>query len=275
MFFNHQQIMKNEANQLKTPITYYGGKQNMVSHILPKFPSHHTYIEPFFGGGAVFFAKEPSKSEIVNDINHRLVTFYKVLKYDFEELEKLVDESFHSRMQHSESSLIYKSQKDEIQNPISCAWSVWMQTNMSYTSKIGGGFAYDKKGSTALRTFNKKNAFTEAYKTRLKKVTIECYDVLKVIKAYDSPDSFFYLDPPYVSSDQGHYGGYTLDDFRNLLDACTKMEGKFLLSSYPEELLLEYRQKHQWKSDDHQKAIAINGKKKEKKVKMECLTWNF
>lgn len=266
--------MKNETS-LKTPITYYGGKQNMLSHILPKFPAHISYIEPFFGGGAVFFGKEPSKAEVINDINHRLVTFYKVLKYDFEELEKLVDETFHSRKQHAESSLVYKSDKDEIHNPISCAWSVWMQTNMSYTSKIGGGFAYDKKGSTALRNFNKKNAFTDAYKTRLKKVTIECYDVLKVIKAYDSPDSFFYLDPPYVSSDQGHYGGYTLGDFKLLLDACANMEGKFLLSSYPEELLMEYRQKFAWKSEDHKKLVSINGKRQDKKVKTECLTWNY
>lgn len=264
-----------QAFNLKTPVTYYGGKQNMLRHILPKIPPHHTYIEPFFGGGAVFFSKPPSKAEVINDINHRIITFYKVLKYDFEELERLIDETFHSRSQHKESTEVYKSQLEEIKDPVLCAWSVWMQTNMSFSSKIGSGFGYDKKGSCPLRHFNKKNLFTEAYKIRLKKVTIECYDVLKIIKAYDSPDAFFYLDPPYVSSDQGHYSGYTMEDFKNILDACANMKGKFLLSSYPEEILLEYRKQFGWKFEDHQKIIAINGKKQEQKMKTECLTWNY
>ncbi|MCA0229900.1 MAG: DNA adenine methylase [Bacteroidetes bacterium] len=63
--------------EMKTPITYYGGKQQMLSHILPKIPTHKIYVEPFFGGGAVFFAKPPSEAEIINDINHRLTTFYR------------------------------------------------------------------------------------------------------------------------------------------------------------------------------------------------------
>ena len=265
----------NETLKLKTPISYYGGKQNMLTHILPKIPAHVTYVEPFLGGGAVFFSKAPSQAEVINDINNRLITFYKVLKYDFEDIQALIDETFHSRAQHSESSSTYKSQKEEVNDPLFCAWSVWLQTNMSFSCKIGGGFGYDRKGSSPLRLFNKKNSFTELYQNRMRKVTIECYDVLKVIKAYDSPDTFFYLDPPYVSSDQGHYSGYTKEDFINLLDACTRMQGKFLLSSYPEEALLQYREKFGWRSEDHQKLIAISGKREGKKVKTECLTWNY
>src|SRR5215217_5389469 len=164
--------MKQEIN-LKTPITYYGGKQNMIRHILPLIPDHHTYVEPFFGGGAIFFAKQPSQAEVVNDINNRLITFYKVLKYDFEEIEKRVDETFHSRAQHKSSDDFYDSQATDITDPIACAWSVWVQTNMSFGSSIGGGFGYDRKGKCPYRLYNKKNRFTDAYKERLKKVTIE------------------------------------------------------------------------------------------------------
>ena len=46
--------------KLRTPVTYYGGKQRMLNEILPKIPVHACYVEPFFGGGAVFFAKPPS-----------------------------------------------------------------------------------------------------------------------------------------------------------------------------------------------------------------------
>ncbi|WP_374760323.1 hypothetical protein [Dyadobacter diqingensis] len=96
-----------------------------------------------------------------------------------------------------------------------------------------------------------------------------------MIRAYDGPDSFFYLDPPYVSSDQGPYKGYTMDDFKALLDACVNMKGKFLLSSYPEKLLMKYRNAYGWKTENHEKTLAVDGRRKESKTKVECLTWNY
>ena len=260
--------------EMKTPISYYGGKQNMLPAILPKIPEHTIYVEPFFGGGAVFWGKKPSQVEIVNDINNRLITFYKVLKYDFEELASKADETFHSRGQHKESGLVYKSQADEITDPLACAWSVWVQTNMSFATQIGSTFGYDRSGSSALRLYNKKKSLTDVFQERMKRVTIESYDALKVIKTYDSPDTFFYLDPPYVSSDQGHYTGYAVDHFKALLDVCANMKGKFLLSSYPESLLMEYRSQYNWKTEDHEKTLAV-GPRKVPKKKIECLTWNF
>ena len=68
---------------LKTPISYYGGKQNMLKEILPRIPEHTIYTEAFFGGGAVFFAKPPVKSETINDTNNMVVNFYDVLKLDY------------------------------------------------------------------------------------------------------------------------------------------------------------------------------------------------
>ncbi|AYQ31365.1 DNA adenine methylase [Runella sp. SP2] len=260
---------------LKTPITYYGGKQMMLPAILPKIPAHTLYVEPFFGGGAVFFAKEPSEAEVVNDINHRLTTFYRALKYDFEDLQHKIDETFHSRAQHAEAWEQYDASKEDIQDALALAWSVWVQTNMSFGSMIGAGFGYDRAGKCALKLFNKKNGFTDAYKDRMKRVTIESYDVLKVIKAYDTPDTFFYLDPPYVSANQGHYAGYSDDDFRKLLDACASMKGKFLLSSYPESILADYIAQHGWNAEQHEKTLAVDGRREKTKKKIECLTWNY
>lgn len=129
---------------LKTPITYYGGKQMMLPQIIPKIPPHKTYIEPFFGGGAIFWGKEPSDAEVVNDLNSNLITFYKVLKYDFDGLKTMVDETFHSRAQHKEADDIYENpgEKDDLRT----AWAVWVQTNMSFGSMIGAGFGYDRNG---------------------------------------------------------------------------------------------------------------------------------
>jgi len=75
----------------------------------------------------------------------------------------------------------------------------------------------------------------------------------------------------------GHYDGYTLDDFENLLKACSKIEGKFLLSSYPSDILTEYVNKYNWKSEHYKATVSVgyspNGKPK--KPKVEVLTYNY
>lgn len=87
--------MKSQT-KLKTPVTYYGGKQRLLKHILPLFPEHVQYVEPFIGGGAVYFAKQPSKAEVINDIKIEVVNFYKVLKNDFAKLNKMIQSTLHS-----------------------------------------------------------------------------------------------------------------------------------------------------------------------------------
>ncbi len=78
------------TKKIKTPISYYGGKQMMVKSILPLIPEHEIYTEAFFGGGAVYWAKDPSKCEVINDVNMNIVNFYEVLKHSYFELRKKV-----------------------------------------------------------------------------------------------------------------------------------------------------------------------------------------
>jgi DNA adenine methylase len=61
---------------LKTPVSYYGGKQQLATIILGLIPNHRLYCEHFLGGAAVFFAKEPSPVEVINDTNGQLINFY-------------------------------------------------------------------------------------------------------------------------------------------------------------------------------------------------------
>ena len=75
---------------MKTPITYYGGKQKLLPVILPLIPIHKTYTEPFVGGGAVFWAKPKSRTEVINGSNRELINFYECAKNDFVDLEKLI-----------------------------------------------------------------------------------------------------------------------------------------------------------------------------------------
>lgn len=66
-------------------IPWIGGKSRLARHILPLFPSHTCYCEPFTGGAALFFLKEPSKVEVLNDINLDLVNLYRVVQHHLEE----------------------------------------------------------------------------------------------------------------------------------------------------------------------------------------------
>ena len=91
---------------------------------------------------------------------------------------------------------------------------------------------------------------------------------MKLIQSLDSPETFFYIDPPYVGAHQGHYGGYTQEHFNQLLDTLSRLQGKFILSSYPNDILDKYRKKYGWSINDIQ--VRKSGK-----AKVEALTYNY
>ncbi|WP_250632110.1 DNA adenine methylase [Rhodoflexus caldus] len=258
---------------MKTPITYYGGKQKLAREIVSMMPKHEQYVEPFFGGGAVFFAKPPSNHEVINDLNGDVINFWQVLKTDFSKLKTKIDATLHSESQHRLAKEILKTVKGD---KVARAWAFWVQTNMSFTAKIGGGFAFDNLGQTTKRIKNKSENFTKELSDRLRRVEIFCRDAVDLIKLKDSKTTFFYCDPPYVSSEQGHYKGYTEADFKNLLDALARIKGKFLLSSYNETILRKYKAKYGWKQKKKTQIISAHKDRlKNVKYKVEVLTWNY
>lgn len=257
---------------MKTPITYYGGKQNLVKEILPLIPEHNLYCEPFVGGAAIFFAKPKSKMEVINDLNGHVVNFYRVCATEFEVLRMLIQQTPHSRQMHRESDFVLKN--PEAFSTIKRAWAFWVQTNMSFASKMFAGYAYERlSDKTVKRTFNKKLNFNKEIFHRLSLTDIESNDALKVIASRDTPNSFFYIDPPYYNSDCGHYKGYTLEHFTELLALLGKLQGKFLLSSYPSEALTEHTGLNKWNTHTITKKVAISSKTN--KIKIEVLTSNY
>lgn len=257
---------------LTTPITYYGGKQKMVRHILPLIPKHSLYCEPFVGGGAVFWAKEPSAVEVINDLNQHVVNFYRICQREFGMLRVMIQSTPHSRAMHREAGrmLDYPEQY----SALSRAWAFWVQVTQGFSGQIGKGFGYERKtNKTSLKIHHKRNRFGREFKDRLNLVQIECNDALTVIKSRDCEGAFFYIDPPYFNSDCGHYSGYSEADFRALLDLLCNIKGRFLLSSYPSDLLKEYADKMSWKEKRFQAAVAVT--QHTKKQKVEVLTANY
>jgi DNA adenine methylase len=101
---------------------------------------------------------------------------------------------------------------------------------------------------------------------------IDSEDAIKNIKRFDRKTTFFYIDPPYYNSRCGPYKGYTIDDFKILLETLIDIKGKFLLSSYPSEILNEYIEKGNWNSKEYIKNKYSNAGKNNKR---EVLTANY
>ncbi|QTE23321.1 DNA adenine methylase [Polaribacter cellanae] len=258
----------------KTPITYYGGKLNLLSEILPLIPKHSIYTEAFFGGGAVFFAKEPVESEIINDTNNMVVNFYEVIKTDFDWLKTRIQATPFSRASYTVALSIYRM--PHLFNKKQQAWAFYVGTNFGFACQIGS-WGYDKYGKQAKKLLNKKMSFNKEIFKRLESTQIECNDACKVIKARDSVDTFHYIDPPYFNSCQSFYSGYSEKHFKQLLTTLEGIEGKFLLSSYPSEILTKYIERNGWYSKQFDKPLSakksVAGEKRKRKT--EVLTANY
>ena len=259
---------------MKTPISYYGGKQKLVATILPLIPPHTLYCEPFIGGGAIFFAKDPSEVEVINDTNRELINFYRVVQNDFVSLEKEVRISLHSRSLHRDAQVINAA--PHLFPEVKRAWAIWVLSTQSFSSNLDGPWGYDKgKNVTSKKVSNKRTSFTEDLAIRLQNVQIECTDALRIIASRDTPESFFYCDPPYYNSDCGHYDGYTIDDFEALLKLLASIQGKFLLSSYNSPLLQQYIKQQGWHTMSREMQVSVTNPKSRGKTKVEVLTANY
>lgn len=260
---------------MKTPITWYGGKQRMLKHILPLIPEHTTYTESFFGGGAVFFAKQPALVEIINDTNKEAINFYSVITKYFNGIQAEIQSTLHSRTAFNDAKVI--NQNPHLFDEIKRAWAFFVLSSQSFSSNFSS-FGYDV---TTIRTINsvanKRESFTDDYKKRLERTIIENDDALNVIKRYDEADTFHYVDPPYFNSNCHNYKGYTEADFKDLLNVLSGIKGKFLLSSYPSDILTEYTSINSWftKTVDKQISVTSGLKNNKAKFKTEVLTANY
>lgn len=255
---------------MKTPITYYGGKQQLAKTILAMIPSHKIYCEPFCGGAAIFFRKSPSQVEILNDTNKELINFYKVTQREFSALESEIAITLHSRELHRKAEVIYAN--PDMFSEVKRAWAIWVLANEGFGGMLDGSFGYCRSGTTTKKIINKRDAFSYEYAIRLENVQLESTDAIRIIKSRDTEETFHYCDPPYFNSDCGHYDGYSIDDYKYLLDTLSEIKGQFLLSSYPSPILKEYIKKNKWCSTEIEMGMSMS---KRKKKKIEVLTVNL
>ena len=260
---------------MRTPITYYGGKQTLAPAIIKLMPAHNLYCEPFCGGAAVFFLKEKTLSavEVLNDTNQELINFFRVTQNDFVSLEKEVRISLHSRRLFTDASVIYNN--PHMFSEIKRAWALWVLAAQGFAGILDSNWGYDKiKATTSRKVANKRMSFTEEFAYRLQDVQLECTDAIRIINSRDTENSLFYVDPPYYNSDCGHYDSYTIEDFEKLLTTLSGIKGKFMLSSYPSDILNNFTNKFAWYNTKWIKNVSVN-KGCNGKKKTEVLTTNF
>lgn len=263
---------------MKTPITYYGGKQQLVPTILPMIPTHRVYVEPYFGGGAVFFAKKPSYLEVINDINENLMTFYYVVKHNllFNELYEKVQETLHSEALYNRARRIYFRTDPMSDSQVDIAWATWVLTNISYNATPAGRWKWDNgSGGSHIGIVMQhyRENFTRKLHERLQNVQISQRDALDVIRQRDTSETFFYLDPPYPGCNQKHYKGFSDKNLEELLGLLEGIKGKFLLSNYARDCLMEKAKEHGWNvylKDMPLSSVNIYGKRMRKTEVLVC-----
>ncbi len=260
---------------MKTPISYYGGKQRIASKIINLFPPHKVYAEPFCGGAAVLFAKgypEVSNNnhyrEAINDKNGEVVNFFRVLRDPDKSVEliRLLEWTPYARDEHKQAAEIYNH--PEQYSDIERAWALFIQTNCSFANGISKGWAFGIKSENNPETFINKKKRLHDQAQRLQKVYVENSDALAFIKRWDSPDTLFYVDPHYPTTNCGHYSGYTLADFYQLLEGLKDIKGRFVLSNYMQDNM----------SDDwHLVTIdaTCSAAKNVRTKRVECVWTNF
>lgn len=207
---------------LKPPITRMGGKSKLRKKIIEKIPDHNCYIELFFGSGWVYFGKEPSKVEVINDIDRELINLFKMIKYHAPEIERQLKYEFSGRDIFEE----YKNCTLEYLTEIHRAIRFLYLITQSFAAK-GDNYGYGTTKKPSPQIFYKDILID--LKERLKNTYVENLSFEKIIEKYDRKHSFFFCDPPYFET-CGYKNQFGENEHLILRDKLKSLEGKFLLT---------------------------------------------
>ena len=224
-----------------TPFGYFGGKFFMADKLMPLFPEHKTYVEVFGGSGAILINKKPSEIEVYNDIDGELYNFFKVIadKKLFKKFQEKISLLPYSRECYYEYRDMRTDKLDKAGRAVRFYYLIKSTINGEHpNSKKGPGWRFSIDVNIPQYVRNSIDKLSLIHK-RLSEVYIDNLDFRKLIANWDRPDTFFYLDPPYVVSSRKS-GGYMFEmmdeDHNDLIDILLNIKGKWLLSGYDNDI---------------------------------------
>jgi len=233
------------------PLKTHGGKHYLAARIVALLPPHLHYVEPYFGGGAVLLAKESEGvSEVVNDLNGDLMTFWRVLqdRKAFTQLKRRLEATpFSENEWHAaQERLERQSTTSPNRSAVERAAAFFILCRQSLAGR-GQSFAPLSKHRTRrgmneqVAAWLRSVAGLPAVHARLQRVVLLQRPALDVLRTHDSPTTLFYLDPPYLPETRAaptFFGPFdmTAEQHEALLDAIGTLQGQVMLSGYPSRL---------------------------------------
>lgn len=232
---------------MKSVIKYPGSKWNIAPRLVELIPEHHSYVEPFFGSGAVLFNKPVSDIETVNDLDSDVVNLFRCIQKDSERLARLVMTTPFSREEYERqfegcTSTLYASNFQRAAGFLIKCW----QGHGFRTNGYKVGWKNDVVGrekAYALWNWYRLPDWIIDITERLRKVQIENRPALEVIERFNYSQVFMYLDPPYMlgtRSGKQYMHEMTDAEHEELLQMILQSRAKIMISGYETDMYNDY-----------------------------------
>lgn len=253
---------------VRSILKYPGSKWRIASWIVKMIPDHHSYLEPFFGSGAVFFNKGPSAIETINDLDDDVVNLFQIVRDDPVPLIKAVEATPYSK---KEFELAYAG-RDETTDNIEQARRFLVRCWQGHGFRTTGenvGWKNDVQGreaAYAMRHWNNLPEWMLEVCERLKNAQIDNRPAVEVIKRFNYPNVFIYADPPYLLSTRcrkQYKHEMTEQNHCELLEALLQHKGTAIISGYDSNLYNEYLK--DWRKETILSADQLS------RPRMECI----
>ena len=267
--------------RLPSPLPWFGGKSanattglnSWLIDLLPAVSPGQTYVEPYAGMLGVLLARQQAYNEVANDLDGRVVNFWRVLRDEPEELKRRLEYTPHCRQTFAEACQILEAPDDH--SDVVQAWSFVVATAQSLMSRVGHAWS-TRRGFTAdglplnvnMFTVQRFNATSDRLVARIKNLTVEHKQGAEVASYYASnPHAVIYCDPPYS---QGSYGYRAKANLEQLCDAVRDAEARVLISGYrddPYDDLLDWQR--------HEREAIVSIVNAEDVQRIECAWTNY
>lgn len=222
------------------PFAWYGGKEALAPLLVSLLPIHEVYCEVFGGSGALLFAKPPSHLEIFNDLDSGVVNFFRVLRNpeQVQELQHLLTLTPYAREEYYDCLQQWETTTDPVER--ARQWYVGVMLSMNSSIRNTGWSSTKEPGSNPAKAWRNSIQRLHLCAERFAQVEIDHRDFEQVLRAYDSPTTCFYLDPPYLPATRRRRYCYrqemSLADHERLLVCLQDVKGMVILSGYAHPL---------------------------------------